>query len=106
LAKFDEGPLNQRAFRFTEGGKALRIRKRLAQARCGRRTAGLLHVPDRRYTLLDTTAPHIPQCSTANAKIVSNENGRKKFLLNLFSFDEAAPCTLLSRRGCDKRFAV
>jgi hypothetical protein len=76
LAKFDKGPLYQRAFRFAEGAPHPKSVSR-------RRDAGLLHVPDRRYTQLDTTTPVIPQCSTSNAKIVSNKNRRKKFLLKL-----------------------
>jgi len=36
-----------------------------------------------RYTRLDITTFGMPQCSTPNAKIVSNKNRQKKFLLKL-----------------------
>src|SRR5580704_5498519 len=42
----------------------------------------------------------IPQRS-ASAKIVSNENDLKKFLLYSFSLDRAERHALLSRKGCD-----
>jgi hypothetical protein len=64
-------------------------------------------IPDPRYTRPDTTPPVLYRSAArSNAKIVSHQNSQKKFLLNCFSFDEVAPCTLLSARGCDKHFAV
>jgi hypothetical protein len=43
----------------------------------------------------------MPQCSAAERKIVSNQTGSKKFLLNLFWSDRAARAALLSRGECD-----
>jgi hypothetical protein len=87
--KFDEGPL-------TSGLFVLRKKRRtFCDGRCttSASTAVLPGIKKRaatrsfgqnsRYKRVDITEPWMPQCSTPNAKIVSNKNRQKKFLLKL-----------------------
>ena len=81
---------------------ALRKRGRPVRRQAARDDADIARSRGRAAT--DATNVRYRTAARPNAKIVSNETGLKKFLLNLFRPDRAAWRALLTASGCDNIF--